>query len=151
MTVDIAGFRDAHHELLEHAAELCIAAERFPTLATAEREQTRGYILSLLRERIDPHTKLDELLLYPEVATRLGDPLVAASMNYDHLAIRRWIALIAAADVNDTAHLQQLLYGLDALIRVHIWKENELFLASLESRSWPTLATARAGAETSAG
>jgi hypothetical protein len=48
-------------------------------------------------------------------------------MNYDHLAIRRWIALIAAADVSDTAHLQQLLYGLDALIRVHIWKRERAF------------------------
>jgi hypothetical protein len=67
-----------------------------PALATAEREKTRGCILSYLRGRVEPHTKLDELLLYPEVATRLGDPLVVASMNYDHLAIRPWIALIAA-------------------------------------------------------
>jgi Hemerythrin HHE cation binding domain len=147
MAVDIAGFREAHHELLERATELRLAAGRFPALATAEREKTRGCILSYLRDRVEPHTKLDELLLYPEVATRLGDPLVAASMNYDHLAIRRWIALIAAADVGDTARLQQLLYGLDALIRVHIWKENELFLAPLESRSWPTLATTRASTE----
>lgn len=147
MTVDTAGFREAHHELREHAADLRLAAERFPALTTSEREETRGCILSFLRERVEPHTKLDEQLLYPEVARRLGDPLVAASMNYDHLAIRRWIALIATADVSETAHLQQLLYGLDALIRVHIWKENELFLAPLESRSWPTLATTRASAE----
>lgn len=140
MTVDTKGFREAHHELPEQTAELRLAAELFPTLATEEREETRARILSYLRERVEPHTKLDELLLYPEVATRLGDPLVAASMNYDHLAIRHWIELIAAADATDTAHLQQLLYGLDALIRVHLWKENELFLASLESSSWPALA-----------
>jgi hypothetical protein len=139
MTVDTEGFRDAHHELLEHAAELRFAAERLPALTTSEREQTRGCLLSFLRDRVEPHTKLDELLLYPEAARRLGDPLMAASMNYDHLAIRHWIALIEAADVSDTARLQHLLYGLDALIRVHIWKENELFLAPLESRSWPTL------------
>ena len=90
-------------------------------------------ILSYLRERVAPHTKLDELLLYPEVATRLGDPLVAVSMNYDHLAIRHWIERIATVDITETALLQQLLYGLDALIRVHLWKEDELFLAPLES------------------
>jgi len=66
------------------------------------------------------------------VAERLGDPLIAVSMNYDDLAIRHWISKIAAADVTDTDRLQRLLYGLDALIRVHIWKENALFLAQLE-------------------
>ncbi len=83
---------------------------------------------------MDPHTKLDERLLYPAVAERLGDPLVAVSMSYDHLAIRHWISEIAAADVSRTEHFQQLLYGLDAIIRVHVWKENALFLALLESR-----------------
>lgn len=137
MTVDTKGSREAHGELGEDTAQLRLAAERFPALATKEREETRSRILSYLRERVEPQAKLDELLLYPEMATRLGDQLVAASMNYDQLAIRHWIELIAAADVTDTAHLQRLLYGLDALIRVHLWKENELFLASLESSSWP--------------
>jgi hypothetical protein len=141
MTVDTAGFREAHHELRDQTAELRLAAERVPKLANEEREGARARIVSYLRERVAPHTKLDELLLYPEVATRLGDPLVAASMNYDHLAIRHWIERIATVDITDTALLQQLLYGLDALIRVHLWKENELFLAPLESFSWPALAT----------
>ena len=140
MTVDTKGLREAHPELGEQSAQLRLAAERFPALGTEEREEMRSRILSYLRERVEPHTKLDELLLYPEVATRLGDPLVAASMNYDHIAIRHWIELIATADVTDAVHLQQLLYGLDALIRVHLWKDNELFLASLESSTLPTLA-----------
>jgi Hemerythrin HHE cation binding domain len=140
MTVDTQQFRQAHYELREQTAELRLAAERLPALTTHERAETRRQILRYLDEHVVPHTKLDELVLYPEVATRLGDPLVAVSMNYDHLAIRHWIKLIAAADVTETAELQQLLYGLDALLRVHLWKENELFLASLESPSWPALA-----------
>jgi hypothetical protein len=144
MTVDTAGFREAHHELRDKTAELRLAAETFPELTIEEREEARTKILSYLREQVGPHTKLDELLLYPEVATRLGDPLVAASMNYDHLAIRHWIERIEAAEVTETALLQQLLYGLDALIRVHLWKEDALFLAPLESASWPELATTAA-------
>jgi hypothetical protein len=147
MTVDTAGFREAHHELLDQTVELRLAAERVPELANEEREEARARIVSYLRERVAPHTKLDELLLYPEVATRLGDPLVAASMNYDHLAIRHWIERIATVDITDTALLQQLLYGLDALIRVHLWKEDELFLAPLESFSWPALATSASPGE----
>ena len=142
MTIDTEGFRRAHQELHEQTAELRLAAEGIPTLSTYERAQTRARVLSFLRERIDPHTRLDELVLFPEVVSRLGDPMVTASMNYDHLAIRHWIELIAAADVADGARLQELLYGLDALLRVHMWKENELFLAALESSSWPVLAGA---------
>ena len=150
MTVDTAGFREAHHELRDQTAELRLAAERVPDLTNDEREEARARIVSYLRERVAPRSKLDELVLYPEVATRLGDPLVAVSMNYDYLAIRHWIERIATVDITDTALLQQLLYGLDALIRVHLWKEDELFLAPLESFSWPALATSASPEETDA-
>jgi hypothetical protein len=137
MAIDTAAFRKAHDEVRTHAAELRSVAARLPQLTIAEREEARRQLLRYLRDKVDPHTKLDEGLLYPAVAERLGDALIAVSMNYDHLAIRQWISKIAAADAADVGRLQRLLYGLDALIRVHMWKENELFLASLESSSWP--------------
>jgi Hemerythrin HHE cation binding domain len=140
MTIDTEGFRRAHEELQEQTANLRLAAESIPTLSAYERAVARARVLSFLQEQIEPHTRLDELVLFPGVASRLGDPLVTVSMDYDHLAIRHWIELIAAADVTDGAHLQELLYGLDALIRVHMWKESELFLAALESSSSPALA-----------
>jgi hypothetical protein len=43
-----------------------------------------------------------------------------------------------AADLDDTDRLQRLLYGLHALIEVHIWKEERLYLTLLESPAWPT-------------
>ena len=106
----------------------------------ADRERVRGDVLRMLREDIEPHTKLDEQLLYPAAAERLGDPLVAASMNYDHLAIREWIGDIGDTDIDDIPYLQGLLYGLDALIRVHVWKEDALFLGPLQRPSWPVIA-----------
>jgi hypothetical protein len=61
-------------------------------------------------------------------------------MAYDHLAIRSWIAKLSEADEDDVATLQELLYGLDALIRVHLWKEDELMVRPLESPGWPASA-----------
>ncbi|HEY6054656.1 MAG TPA: hemerythrin domain-containing protein, partial [Gaiellaceae bacterium] len=78
-----------------------------------------------------------ERLLYPEVADRLGAPLATASMAYDHLAIRQWITDLEEADPADPDRLQELLYGLDALMRVHIWKENALYLPVVEASGWP--------------
>jgi hypothetical protein len=140
MTVDTRGFRQAHDRLLEQTAELRVVASRYPTLSHEERAEAREGVLSNLRRRVAPHTRLDEQLLYPEVSRRAGTPLLAASMNYDHRAIRRCIEELEAADSADASRVQELLYGLDALIRVHIWKENELYLTPLESGSWPALA-----------
>jgi hypothetical protein len=140
MTVNVKGFRTAHHSIKEGAAELRAVARMLPTLSRHERTVVHDEILRVLRDEVEPHMRIDELLLYPEVAERLGDPLVASSMNYDHQAIRDWIGQIAETGPDDPERLQQLLYGLDALIRVHVWKENELFLRPLESPSWPAYA-----------
>jgi hypothetical protein len=67
----------------------------------------------------------------------MGSPLAAAAIAYDHLAIRSWIAKLASADEDDVETLQELLYGLDALIRVHLWKEDELFVKPLGISAWP--------------
>jgi hypothetical protein len=140
MNVDTSQFRRAHARLDERTAELRDAAERFPALELDERTASLDLILGYLRGCVEPHTRLDEMLLFPAVAEQLGDPLIAASMNYDHLAIRDWIDDLAHADPRRTAQVQQLLYGLDALIRVHVWKENALFIETLEAPSWPRAA-----------
>jgi hypothetical protein len=138
MAVHTEGFRAAHEEIGEHTAKLRVAARMLPRLDRHEREVLRAEIVRFLREEVAPHMKLDEELLYPALARRIGDPLVASSMNYDHIAIRLWIDELEQTDAEDGTHLQQLLYGLDALIRVHLWKENELFLRPLENGSWPS-------------
>jgi glycogen debranching enzyme len=129
--------REEHRLLREEADELCAAARRVGGLDLHEREALKRQVVAFLRERIAPHTWVDERVLYPGVTERLGDLLVTASMNYDHLAIRRWIEDIGEADPRDADRLQQLLYGLHALITVHTWKEDELFLSALDSPSWP--------------
>lgn len=138
MSVDTAGFREAHTRLTARADDLRSGAARLPTLTREERTALVHDLLDFLRTSVEPHTKLDERLLYPAVADKLGDALVAASMGYDHVAIRHWIGELEGADADDVPYLQELLYGLDALIRVHVWKENELFIGALESTDWPS-------------
>jgi hypothetical protein len=90
-----------------------------------------------MRTKVEPHTRQDERLLYPEIASRMRAPLATASMSYDHIAIRRFVDELSEADPADLPLLQQLLYGLDAVLRVHVWKENELYLRGLEAEAWP--------------
>ncbi|MGZ4416240.1 MAG: hypothetical protein ACXVRZ_18005 [Gaiellaceae bacterium] len=39
--------------------------------------------------------------------------------------------------VADTAELQRLLYGVHALINVHLSREEDLYVGALESAAWP--------------
>jgi hypothetical protein len=116
-----------------HLAELRLLADRLQELTVAEREGARHRLLRRLRAHVDEHSELHGRVLYPDVADRLGDPLSNVSLNYDLLAIHHWMEQIAAVDASDTRRLQRLLYELNALLRVYIWKEDELFLALLES------------------
>ena len=137
MPVASEDFRRAHGEIRRQTEALCRAAREIPHLSYADRAAVRDAVLDFLHREVEPHTRLDERLLYPEVASRLGAPLATASMSYDHLAIRHWIDDLSTADPADPDRLQELLYGLDALMRVHIWKENELYLPIVESAVWP--------------
>jgi hemerythrin HHE cation binding domain-containing protein len=137
MPVVADDFHAAHATLRELSMLLRSVARELPTLAPDERAARTKEVLASLAA-VEPHMRLDERVMYAEVGSRLGDPLATASMSYDHIAIRDWLRKIEAASVDDPELLQELLYGLDALIRVHLWKEDELYLHMLESPSWPS-------------
>ena len=137
MPVASDDFRTAHDAIGAQTEALRRAAREIPHMAYDDRAAARDAIVAFLRRDVEPHTRLDERLLYPEVAERLGAPLATASMAYDHLAIRSWIDELEAAELTDPDRLQELLYGLDALMRVHIWKENQLYLPVVEAAGWP--------------
>ncbi len=130
-------FRVQHEEFRAWTDELRAAARILPELDAGARLVLVADLVAFLQEKVEPHTHVDEQVLYPRAGARMGSPLATASMAYDHLAIRAWIAKLAEADDEDVSTLQELLYGLDALIRVHLWKEDELMLHPLESSTWP--------------
>jgi hypothetical protein len=123
MTDRLHRLRAEHWYLRQQAQDICEAARTLPELDPEAAAQVLQGIVDFLRKEVVPHAWLDERVLYPEVAERLGDPLVTASMNYDHQAIRRWTDDIAATDARNLGRAQQLLYGLAALITVHTWKK----------------------------
>jgi hemerythrin-like domain-containing protein len=130
-------FGEKHDEFRAFSEQLRSTARLLPQLDYASRVALMADLIAFLNERIEPHTRIDEQVLYPEVNTRFGSPLATASMAYDHLAIRSWIAKLAEVAEDDVETLQELLYGLDALIRVHLWKEDELYVKPLGSSTWP--------------
>lgn len=127
-------FRDEHRDLLVHVEHIRIAASEVTELAVEERDTLVGRVLEFLRETLLPHAEWEEQALYTAVGELLGDPKATATMSRDHIAIRRMIEALGETDLADVTRLQELLYGLHALITVHFEKEEEIYLPLLDAR-----------------
>ena len=121
-------FREEHIELIEHIEHLAAAAREMPRLSEEERAVLRDRVLGFLRGTLIPHAQAEEQVLYPEWAKLVGFDDAAVPMVHDHEAIVARIDRLADADATDVDLLQELLYGLYALISVHFRKEEDIQL-----------------------
>jgi iron-sulfur cluster repair protein YtfE (RIC family) len=144
-------FRKEHEQLLEHIEHLAEAAREIPRLSAEEREALRQRILGFLRGTLIPHAKAEEQVLYPEWAKLVGFADAPAPMLHDHEAIVARIERLERADVQDVDALQELLYGLHALISVHFRKEEDLQLPAFDAAPRETTEAVLARMEAEAG
>jgi iron-sulfur cluster repair protein YtfE (RIC family) len=72
-------------------------------------------------------------VLYPEWAKLVGFEDAAVPMVHDHEAIVERIERLERADPGDVDTLQELLYGLHALISVHFRKEEDIQLPAFDA------------------
>jgi hypothetical protein len=131
-----SSLRSLDVELEERAELLSEAARSLPGLPPRQREELRTRVLAFLRGDVAAHLAADERVLYPKIVERLGEPLAVAPLKYDRLAIRWWIDEIACADIDDTDRLQRLLYGVEAVVKLHLSREEDLYVG-VDSPAWP--------------
>lgn len=135
----IAAVRAHHQTLLDH---LRLLAEAF---ILRRPEADPQALLTFLQQELLPHAIAEEQVLYPAV-----EPLLRArggattTMSLDHLAIREYVgqlsqlvqALTAAPTAEQRARLQDqvrdLVLQVTALVQVHLRKEEEVYLPTLE-------------------
>lgn len=126
-------FRQEHEQLLEHIEHLAQAAREMPRLSENERSTLCERILNFLRGTLLPHARVEEEVLYPEWADLVGFADAAVPMVHDHEAIVARIERLGETDLGDIDTLQELLYGLHALISVHFRKEEDLQLPAFDA------------------
>jgi iron-sulfur cluster repair protein YtfE (RIC family) len=126
-------FRREHEELHSHVEHIAQAAREVARLDDAEREVLVGRIVDFLRGTLVPHARAEEEVLYPEWAKLVGFDGAAVPMVHDHEAIVARIERLEHADVGDLDTLQELLYGLYALIEVHFRKEEDIQLPAFDA------------------
>ena len=138
--------RHDHAEFRKHIDHVRLAARELPRLSPEERDALVGRVLDFCQGTLVPHAEAEEHVLYPEVAKLLGAPGATAPMIEDHELIREYIASLAATERDDVELVQELLYGLHALVSAHLRKEEELYLPLLDERAGPQVTRALAAA-----
>jgi hypothetical protein len=100
-------------ELEQIVRELRRAARTIRSQTLAERREACDALVASVREHVEPHAQLDPPGLE---------------------AIGIWTDALEHAAVTDLDLLQELLYGIDALVRVHLWRETGMPLEPPEPR-----------------
>lgn len=126
-----AALRSEHERLGEHAEEIRVAALELPVLAPEERRVLVDRIVSFLSGPFAAYAESEVRALYPYLDRVLDDPHASAGMRYDLEAVRQLTDRLREADVRNTPGLQELLYGVHAIITLHLRKEDDLYLPRL--------------------
>lgn len=124
--------RDEHRALLPEIGALRAAAD---TVGTPAGEEAFERACRLLERHLLPHLEAEEGALYPTI-DRLSGPHATATMWHDHDEIRRRVAelrdLRRGPEASAKNDLRAALYGLDAIVRLHVAKEEALHYPLLD-------------------
>lgn len=136
--IDVERLKAEHAALAPVLKQIRDLADSLPHLSGAAVASALSEVNDSLDRYLLPHERSDDVNVYPRLATLLGgdDPL--AAMSSGHREIFRMARLLKQASTNmpsdgaDAIRLrevQRLLYGLEAIIRLHCAQEEELFHA----------------------
>lgn len=134
--------RDAHRHMSAEIGIIRRAADQVSDRPGPEVGEGVEAILSFLTDTLAPHAQAEEDVLYPAVARALGAVNATATMVQDHHRLRAMTAELEdlhprlTGDVeltpDEVTSLRRILYGLHALVTVHLMKEEEVYLPILD-------------------
>jgi soluble P-type ATPase len=128
-------FRAEHQAIRADIEQLRTTAE---TLAAPGAMARVRRVCELLTREVWPHEQAEESVLYPALNRVLGGVDPTAPMSRAHAEIAVQIARLGrlADDIGDrepddadVAELRGVLYGLDAILRLHTVQEDETYLS----------------------
>lgn len=125
--------RDEHAGLLPHINALAATARELPVLDPTARAAAVDSARAFLEGHLVPHALAEEAVLYPAWAELLAQPDAAATMIREHEAIVSRITRLAEASPDDVPTVQEILFGLHALITTHFGSEEVLVLDVLDA------------------
>lgn len=100
-------------------------------------------VLRWLDDTLEPHIGWEEAWLYPEIDSRLGTPWATRAARFDHQQLREVAArlrtdqhlLSGVVAGNQGPETRCHLFGLEALLRAHIDREERFLIPLLEDNA----------------
>ena len=136
--------RDEHKELIPHIEQILEVANSIPEASLEQIRDGVGEVYEFLAYHLIPHAQAEDAALYPAVQKALGSPDATKTMSRDHVEVGRYIEELAELRMDlsprNFKSLQRVLYGVYALVKVHVAKEEEVYLPILEARLSPEAA-----------
>ena len=135
--------RDEHRELIARIEVLRTVADAIGSASTESIREGVGQAYTFLIHQLIPHAQAEEQVLYPTVGRLLRAVEATETMSRDHLEVIRLTEELEALRLHlfytpvseaDEQALRRVLYGLYAIIKLHLNKEEEIYLPILEAR-----------------
>ncbi len=141
-----------HRALAPGIARLHLIADRLDMMEPSEAHEALADIQAFLVNTLVPHEEEEDRAVYPILARAIGTDDATAALHRTHTEIFHLVRSLGrivdelgsdgptAQDRND---LQRALYGLDAILRLHMAQEEELY-ASIDAEASSGLVPSRA-------
>lgn len=131
-------------ELLVVANTLLTVADSVGISSSDELYDEVGKGLSMVANNVIPFFEMTQAVIYPMVAEIYGSLNSTETMNLDIVEIRHLTSELESmfqaiertqtVNVFEANRLRSILYGLHAIISLHVSKESEVYLPLLEKR-----------------
>ncbi|WP_235974859.1 heavy metal translocating P-type ATPase [Stappia albiluteola] len=138
---DLAGLEAEHQELADVVDAIRATADGLAAAADEEIGPKLAGLEDQLRSRLLPHEKHDDEEIYARIRKRSGNANVLSGMSRTHMEMQRMVhrlsvlrkALPAEGPADgQRSEILRLLYGLEAITRLHFAQEEEIY-RSLEA------------------
>ena len=135
--------RDEHRELMIRIELLRTLADSIGSASAESIREGVGQVYTFLIHQLIPHAQAEEQVLYPTVGRLLRALEATETMSRDHLEVIRLTEELetlrmhlfyTSMSESDEQALRRVLYGLYAIIKLHLAKEEEIYLPMLEAR-----------------
>lgn len=133
-----------HQRLLPGVKRIRYIADRLDQLSAQDVRTELTKLHQFLMTEVIPHEQAEEATVYPAVARLIGGDDPTAPMNRAHLEIAHMVDVLGrhlnelpsqGPAIDDIRDLRRILYGLDAILRLHFAQEDEAYLALMDAQT----------------
>ena len=130
--------RTEHRELAPSIARIRALADQLGSMPARDARRELELVRVFLVETLLPHEQREDLEVFPLLASAVGNDDVTAALHRTHSEIFHLVRftdrLVAEVPeegpvLEDLTDLRRVLYGLDAILRLHMAQEEELYVA----------------------